>query len=82
MYIFHPSKITELKPWDTVHMYLIVPYSNSIRQHQPGGTIINNNVSFVCKMMIYPIMSWFEIVKVPKYDLYEVTGGNDEHINK
>ena len=27
--------------------------------------------------MIEPDMGWFEIVKVPTFDLYEVTGGNE-----
>ena len=69
-----PSKNTaELKPWDLVHVYLISPYSKSIRQYQPGGDIIKINVSLTCI---------FEIVKVPTYDLGEVTGINDEYVDK
>ena len=49
-----PKNIAELKPWDTVHVYLIVPYSKSIRQHQPGGTVILNNSSLTCMTMIDP----------------------------
>ena len=32
--------------------------------------------------IINPAMGWFEIVEVPTFDLYEVTGGNDEYIDK
>ena len=32
--------------------------------------------------MIDPAKGWFEIVEVPTFDLDEVTGGNDEYIDK
>ena len=32
--------------------------------------------------MIYPDTGWFEIFEVLTYDLSEVTGGNDEYIDK
>ena len=32
--------------------------------------------------MINPAIGWFEIVKVPTFDLDEVTGVNDEYIHK
>ena len=38
-----PNNSAELKPWDMVHVDLIVPYINSIIQHQPGSAIIRNN---------------------------------------
>ena len=40
-----PKNIAEIKPWDSVHVDLIVPYRKYIRQQQPGGIIIQNNVS-------------------------------------
>ena len=40
-----PKIIAELKPWDSVHVDLIGPYSKSIRQQHPGGAIIVNNFS-------------------------------------
>ena len=43
-----PKNIAELKPWDTVHVELIGTYSKSIKQQQPGVTIIKNNVSLTC----------------------------------
>ena len=35
---------TELKPWYTDHIDLIVTYIHSIIQQHPGGSTINNNV--------------------------------------
>ena len=32
--------------------------------------------------MIDPAKGWFEITKVPMFDLNEVTVGNDEYIDK
>ena len=61
---------------------LIGLYSKSIRQHQPGGAIIKNNVSLTCLKMIDPATGWFEIVEMPTYDLDEVTGGNNEYTDK
>ena len=50
-----PSKnIAEIKPWNTVHVDLIGPYSKSIRQQQPGGTIIQKNAILTCMMIINP----------------------------
>ena len=77
-----PKNISELKLWDTVHVDLIVTYSKSIRQYQTGGAIIKNNVSLTCMSIIGPDTGWFEISKVLTYDLDEVTGGNDEYIDK
>ena len=76
------KKIEEVKRWDMVHVELIGPSSKSIREHHPDGAIIKNNVSLTCMTMIDPTTGWFEIVKVLMYDLNEVTGGNDEYIDK
>ena len=75
-----PISISELKPWDTLDLDLIGPYSKSIRQHHQGGAIINNNISLTCMMIIDPGTGWFEIFEVMTFDLYEVTGGNDDYI--
>ena len=77
-----PTNITELKPWDLVHVDLIGPYSKSIRQHHPGGNIIRNNFILTCMMMIDPATGWFEIFKIPTYHLDKVTGGNNNYIDK
>ena len=58
-------------------MKLIGPYSKYIKQQQPSGAIINNNVSLTVTTIIYPDLGWFENFKVPKNDLGGVTCGND-----
>ena len=65
-----------------MHVDLIGPYRKSIRQQQPGGSVIRKNVSLTCMMMIDPDTGWFEIVEIPMFDLKEVTLGNDEYIDK
>ena len=77
-----PKNISNLKLWYLVHVDLINPYSNSIRQHQPGGAIIKDNVSLACMITIDPATDWFEIFKIPTYNLDEVTGVNDEYMDK
>ena len=61
---------------------LIGTYSKSIRQQQPGGTVINNNASLTYMEMIDPSTGWVEIVEIPTFDLEEVTLGNYEYIDK
>ena len=77
-----PKNISELKPWDTVHVDLIGPYIKSIRQHHPCGNVIRNNSSLTCMKMIDPATGWFKIFEIPAFDLEEVTLGNDEYIDK
>ena len=77
-----PKNIAGLKTWDMVHVDLIGPYIKSIRQQQPGGTVIRNNASLTCMTMIDQAIGWFEIVKVPTFDLKEVTLVNYEYIDK
>ena len=77
-----PNNIVEQKLWDTEHVYLIGPYSKSIRQHRPGVTTIKNNVSLTWLAMIDPATYLFEIVKVSMYDPNEIVSGNNEYIDK
>ena len=77
-----PENIAELKPWDSVHVDLIRPYGTSIRQHHMGGTIIKTNLSLTCMTRIYSATDWFKIIEIPTYNLDEVTGGNDDYIDK
>ena len=76
------NNIEELKPRDSVHVYLIGPYSKSIRQHHPIGAIVKNNFSLTCMAIIDSATGWFEIVKLPMYDINEVMCGNYEYIDK
>ena len=77
-----PNNIAEIKHWDTVHVDLPGPYIKSTRQQHPDVTTIKNDVSNTCMKMINQDMGWFEIVKVPKFDLDNVKGGNDEYIDE
>ena len=65
-----------------MHADLIGPYRKYIRQNQPGGAIIKNNVSITCLTIINPTIGWFEIVEGTMFDLNESTGGNGEYIGK
>ena len=76
-----PQTISELKPQDSVNVDLLGSYRKSIRQHQPGGGIIGNNLSLTCMKMINSATGWFEIVEIRTYNLDEVMGGNDEYID-
>ena len=77
-----PKSISELKLLDLVHVDLIGPYSKSIRQHHQGRTIIKNIFSLNCTTMINPATCWFEIIKIPTYNLDEVTGDIYYYIDK
>ena len=76
------KNIAELKLWDRVHVDLIGPCSKSTIQQNPGGTVIRNNYSLTCITIIDPDTGWFNIFKIPMFDLKEVALGNDEHIDK
>ena len=65
-----------------MHVDLIGPYSKSIRQQQPGGTVILKNYILTCMTIIDPATGWFNIVKISTFDLEEVALGNDEYIDK
>ena len=83
LYVHLPTNnIAELKPWESVHVDLIVTFSKSIRQQRLGGAIIKDHFSLICMKIINPATAWFEIVEIPTYDLNEVTAGNDEYIYK
>ena len=77
-----PKNIAELKPWDTVQVYLLGPYIKSIRQQKLGRTVICNNSSLTYMMIIEPATGWFKTVEIPTFDFGEVELRNDEYINK
>ena len=60
---FSPNNFAELNPWDTVHVYLIVPYFKYIRQYHPGSAIIKNNFSLAFMTMIVPDTDWLKLLK-------------------
>ena len=65
-----------------MHVDLIGPYIKSIRQQQPGGTVIRKNSSITCMTMIDPATGWFNIFEIPMFDPDKVKIGNDENIDK
>ena len=78
-----PSKnIAEIKAWNLVHVDLIGPYSKSIIQQQPDGTVIFNNPNLTCMKIIDPATGWFEIIEIRTFCLKEVVLGINEYIDK
>ena len=75
-----PKNIWELKPWYIVHVHLVGSYSKSIICQQPGGAIINSNISLAWMAMIDPATGWFEIFKLPTLEIDKVTVSYDEYI--
>ena len=59
-----PTKLVVTKPWDTLCVDLIGPYTLKGKD----GTIID----FMCVTMIDPATSWFEIVELPVSQLEEL----------
>ena len=60
-----PKIIAALKPWNSVHIDLIGPYSKSIIKHHPDGTIIKKYYSLNCMKINDTTTGSFEIVEVP-----------------
>jgi Integrase core domain. len=77
-----PKDIGELKPWHTVHVDLIGPYTVTAKQQQPANKIVSTELKLTCMTFIDPATGWFEIAEVPTYDLEEVKAGNKEYIDK
>ena len=78
-----PTKnIVELKPWDLVDVYLIGPYSKSIRQHQAGVAIISKHLILTCMTIIDTTTGCIENIKIKTFGLAEVTADSDEYIYK
>lgn len=77
-----PKIVGELKPWDTVHIDLIGPYSVTINQTQANGSIQKKDVQLTCMTMIDPATGWFEIAEVPSFDIEDVRRGNTQLIDK
>ena len=65
-----PNIISALKLCNSVHIYLIGPYAKSIKQQQPGGSIIQKDVSLTCMIIIDPATGWFKTIGVPCFEIY------------
>ena len=68
-----PQKIiAKLKPCKYVHIELVVPYANYIRQQHPGGAITKKDVILTFMKIIDPDTGWLEVAKVPCFNLEKV----------
>ena len=69
-----PAKTVEqMEPWSTVHVDLIGPYSITINQFQPDGSIQMKDFQLTCMTMIDPVTGWFEIAEeVPNYIVNDI----------
>jgi hypothetical protein len=61
---------------------LIGPYTKTVKQIQPGGTVTEVDFYLTCMTFIDPATGWFEITQVPYYDLDQVNVQNQEYIDK
>jgi len=77
-----PKNIGDLKPWNTVHIDLIGPYTVEVQQNQPGNEIKKVKLQLTCMTFLDPATGWFEIAEVPYYDNEEIKHGNKEQIDK
>jgi hypothetical protein len=59
-----PTKLVVTKPWNTLCVDLIGPYTLKGKD----GTVID----FMCDTMINPATSWFEIVELPVSQLVQL----------
>ncbi len=73
--------IAELKSWDTIHIDpLIGPYLVNVKNYKPagGGTIDDVNLHLLtCMTFIDPATGWFQLCKVPYFDIEEVKIGSN-----
>lgn len=67
-----PKNVGDLKPWNTVHVDLIGPYSLLAQQEQPDGSQKQKEFQLTCMTMIDPDTGWFEIVEVPNYIIQDI----------
>jgi hypothetical protein len=59
-----PSKdIGELKPWHTVHVDLIGPYTVTAKHQQRAKKIVSTDLKLTCMTFVDPATGWFEIEK-------------------
>ena len=77
-----PKDTGQLTPWHTVHVDLIGPYTKTVNQMQPGGTVTEVELYLTCMTFIDPATGWFEIAQVPYHDLDQIKVQNQEYIDK
>ena len=64
----HPTLniIAYIRPWNSAHLEMTVPYSKSIRQQQTGGNILRKEIRITCMRILDPTTGWSEIFQVPR----------------
>ena len=77
-----PKNIGELKPWDTVHVDLIGPYTVDVQQEQPGLEVKEVELKLTCMTFLDPSTGWFEITEVPYFNIEDVKMKNKAAIDK
>ena len=64
-----PKTIGQLKPWHTVQVDLIGPYTKTVKQLQPGSDKPKKvDLQLIAMTFIDPATGWFEISEVPAID--------------
>ena len=64
-----PKEIGDLKPWDTVYVDLIGPYTKEVYQDQPGLDKPKKlDLELTAMTFLDPATGWFEIAEVPAID--------------
>ena len=64
-----PKEVGDLKPWDTVHIDLIGPYTKEVYQQQPGVDKPKKvDLELTAMTFIDPATGWFEVAEVPSID--------------
>jgi hypothetical protein len=69
-----PTKLAVTKPWNTLCVNLIGPYTLKGKD----GTVID----FMCVTMIDPATSWFKIVELPVSQLVQLDAPSVDHKGK
>ena len=73
-----PKDVGQLTPWHIVHVDLIGPYTKTLKQIQPSGTVTEVELYLTCMTFIDPATGWFEITQVPYYDSDKIKVQNQE----
>ena len=64
-----PKEVGDLKPWDTVHIDLVGPYTKTVKQDQPGLDKSKKvDLQLLAMTFLDPATGWFEIAEVPVID--------------
>lgn len=78
-----PAKVvTDVTPWNTVHIDLIGPYTKAIKQEQSDGSVKLTKVQLTLMTFLDPNTGWFEMAEVPTYEKKEIDKMSKIQIDK